>query len=281
MVLADGRIWDGLRTLRKDNTGYDLKQLFIGAEGTLGVITAAVLRLVPRPRERQTAWLGVPSPQAAVALLALFRERLGETVSSFELMAGACVELVLRYLPGARRPLARAGALVRAGRGRLVARRGPRARRSSGCWPSAIEQGLVLDGAIAASEAQRKALWALRENPTEAMAHEGVVLRHDVAVPVSKVPELIERGAAAARAGAAGRAHRAVRPCRRRQHPLQSAAAADDERRRTFRARGDEVQALVFDLVERARRQHQRRARHRPAQARRARAPQVRRSSSS
>ena len=105
VVLADGRIWDGLRALRKDNTGYDLKQLFIGAEGTLGVITAAVLRLVPRPRERQTAWLGVASPEAAVALLALFRERLGETVGAFELMAGPAVELVLRYLPGARLPL--------------------------------------------------------------------------------------------------------------------------------------------------------------------------------
>ena len=107
VVLADGRIWDGLRALRKDNTGYDLKQLFIGAEGTLGVITAAVLRLVPRPRERQTAWLGVASPEAAVALLALFRERLGETVGAFELMAGPAVELVLRYLPGARLPLRR------------------------------------------------------------------------------------------------------------------------------------------------------------------------------
>src|ERR687897_852303 len=105
VVLADGRIWDGLRSLRKDNTGYDLKQLFIGAEGTLGVITAAVLRLVPRPHERQTAWLGIAPPEAAVALLALFRERLGETVGAFQLMAGPAVELVLRYLPDARLPL--------------------------------------------------------------------------------------------------------------------------------------------------------------------------------
>src|SRR5919106_3374794 len=107
VVLADGRIWDGLRALRKDNTGYDLKQLFIGAEGTLGVITGAVLRLVPRPREQQTAWLAVPSPEAAIALLVLFREQLGDTISSFELMAGPAVDLVLRYLPGARAPLAR------------------------------------------------------------------------------------------------------------------------------------------------------------------------------
>ena len=133
VVLADGRIWDGLRSLRKDNTGYDLKQLFIGAEGTLGVITAAVLRLVPRPRERQTAWLAVAAPQAAVELLALFRERLGETVSSFELLAGGCVELVLRYLPGPapRWPGRRRGMCSPRSPGRLP--RGS-ARSWSRCW---------------------------------------------------------------------------------------------------------------------------------------------------
>ena len=187
VVLADGRIWDGLRSLRKDNTGYDLKQLFIGAEGTLGVITAAVLRLVPRPRERQTAWLRWPSPQAAVELLALFRERLGETVSSFELLAGGCVELVLRYLPGAARrsPGRRRGTCSPRSPGRSP--RGSRAQLEQ-VLEEAMRRALIQDGVIAASEAQRKALWALRENPTEAMAHEGLVLRHDIAVPVSRVP---------------------------------------------------------------------------------------------
>jgi FAD/FMN-containing dehydrogenase len=194
VVLADGRIWDGLRALRKDNTGYDLKQLFIGAEGTLGVITAAVLRLVPRPRERQTAWLGLASPDAAVALLALFRERLGETVGAFELMAGPAVDLVLRYLPGARLPLSERAPWYVLAELAWSFEDGLAARLEQ-ALAAALNQGLISDGVIAASEAQRKAIWALRENPTEAMAHEGAVLRHDVAVPVSRVPDLIGRGA--------------------------------------------------------------------------------------
>jgi FAD/FMN-containing dehydrogenase len=194
VVLADGQIWDGLRALRKDNTGYDLKQLFIGAEGTLGVIAGAVLRLVPRPREQQTAWLAVPSPEAAIALLVLFRERLGETISSFELMAGPAVDLVLQYLPGARLPLRRTAPWY------VLAEVGwsfedGLAARLEQALETALQQGLISDGAIAASEAQRRAIWALRENPTEAMAREGAVLRHDVAVPVSQVPALIAHGA--------------------------------------------------------------------------------------
>jgi FAD/FMN-containing dehydrogenase len=247
VVLADGRLWDGLRSLRKDNTGYDLKQLFIGAEGTLGVITAAVLRLLPRPRERQTAWLGVPSPAAAVALLGLFRERLGETVSSFELMAGGCVELVLRYLPGARAPLARQAPwyVLAEVAWSLDEGLAPQLER---VLEQALRQELVIDGAIAASEAQRKALWALRENPTEAMAHEGLVLRHDVAVPVSKVPDLIARGAEVL-----GRAVPGVRIMpfghvgdgNMHYNLLQPETLTAED----FRARAKEVQALVFDVV--------------------------------
>jgi FAD/FMN-containing dehydrogenase len=250
VVLADGRVWDGLRALRKDNTGYDLKQLFVGAEGTLGVITAAVLRLFPRPREVQTAWLAVPSPQAAVELLARVREELGETVSSFELMAGGGVELVVRYLPGARQPLAGtspspwyvlaevAWALPEGLAARLEAVLG-----------DALERGLISDGTIAKSEAERKAIWALRENPTEAMAHEGAVLRHDIAVPVVRVPELIARGAAIF--------ERAIRGVRilpfghvgdgnMHYNLLQP----EDVSRAAFLALKDAVQSRVFDLVE-------------------------------
>jgi FAD/FMN-containing dehydrogenase len=194
VVLADGRVWDGLRALRKDNTGYDLKQLFIGAEGTLGVITGAVLRLVPRPREQETAWLAVPSPEASIALLVLFREQLGDTISSFELMAGPAVDLVLRYLPGARLPLRRAAPWYVLAEVGWSFEDGLSARLEQ-ALETALQRGLIGDGAIAASEAQRKAIWALRENPTEAMAREGAVLRHDVAVPVSQVPALIARGA--------------------------------------------------------------------------------------
>jgi FAD/FMN-containing dehydrogenase len=247
VVLADGRVWDGLRALRKDNTGYDLKQLFIGAEGTLGVITAAVLRLVPRPRERQTAWLAVASPAAAVALLALFRERLGETVSSFELMAGGAADLVLRYLPGARAPLARKAPwyVLAEVAWSLAEGLGPQLER---LLEEAMARGLVADGVIAASEAQRQALWALRENPTEAMAREGLVLRHDVAVPVARVPDLIEQGATALERAVPGVrilpfGH--VGDGNIHYNLLQPAAMAADD----FRRRAEEVQGLVFDVV--------------------------------
>ena len=247
VVLADGRVWDGLRALRKDNTGYDLKQVFIGAEGTLGVITAAVLRLAPRPRERQTAWLAVPSPAAAVALLALFRERLGETVSSFELMAGGAVDLVLRYLPGAHSPLAGPAPwhVLAEVAWALAEGLGPQLER---LLADAMARGLVADGVIAASEAQRQALWALRENPTEAMAHEGLVLRHDVAVPVARVPDLIGQGAVALERVAPGVrilpfGH--VGDGNMHYNLLQPEDMAAED----FRRRAEEVQRLVFDLV--------------------------------
>jgi FAD/FMN-containing dehydrogenase len=212
------------------------------------VITAAVLRLVPRPRELQTAWLAVPSPQAAVELLALFRERLGETVSSFELLAGGCVELVLRYLPGARAPLARPAPWYVLAEVAWSLAEGLGAQLEQ-VLEKGIGRGLVQDGVIAASEAQRKALWALRENPTEAMAHEGVVLRHDIAVPVSRVPDLIERAAA--------ELERAVPRVRImpfghvgdgniHYNLLQPQGMAGE----AFYARRDEVQRMVFDVVE-------------------------------
>ena len=248
VVLADGRIWDGLRSLRKDNTGYDLKQLFIGAEGTLGVITAAVLRLVPRPRERQTAWLAVASPQAAVELLALFRERLGETVSSFELLAGGCVELVLRYLPGARAPLVRPAPWYVLAEVAWSLAEGLGAQLEQ-VLEEAIRRALIQDGVIAASEAQRKALWALRENPTEAMAREGVVLRHDIAVPVSRVPDLIERAAAELERAVPGvriMPFGHVGDGNIHYNLLQPQHMAGQD----FYARRDEVQGIVFDVVE-------------------------------
>jgi FAD/FMN-containing dehydrogenase len=247
VVLADGRIWDGLRALRKDNTGYDLKQLFIGAEGTLGVITAAVLRLLPRPRERQTAWLAVPSPQAAVELLALVRDRLGETISSFELMAGPAVALVVRYLPGARMPLERHAPWYVLAEVAWSLEEGLAARLEE-VLARAIEHGCLLDGVIAASESQRQALWALRENPTEAMAREGAVLRHDIAVPVSKVPALIERGASELEQAIPGvriMPFGHVGDGNIHYNLLQPKSMSAEE----FRALRDQVQRRVFDIV--------------------------------
>ena len=247
VVLADGRIWDGLRALRKDNTGYDLKQVFIGAEGTLGVITAAVLRLLPRPRERQTVWLAVPTPRAAVALLGLMRERLGDTVSSFELLSGGCVDLVLRYLPGARAPLARPAPwyVLAEAAWSLAGGLGAELER---VLEEALRRGLIVDGVIAKSEAERRALWALRENPTEAMAREGLVLRHDIAVPVSRVPELIEQGEIALAATLPGVR---IMPFGHlgdgniHYNLLQPPGMSGDD----FRAGAERVQRLVFDVV--------------------------------
>ena len=116
VVLPDGRVWNGLRALRKDNTGYDLKQLFIGAEGTLGIITAAVLKLFAKPNASATAWIAVPGPDASLELLALLRRHCGERINAFELISRNCLDLVLKHIPGTRDPLAAPHDLVRADR---------------------------------------------------------------------------------------------------------------------------------------------------------------------
>lgn len=193
VVLPDGRIWDGLRALRKDNTGYDLKQLFIGAEGTLGIVTAAVLKLFPRPRASATAWLAVPRPDAAVALLGFLRERCGERVSAFEIVGRSALELVLRHVPGMRSPLAgdHAWCVLLELTDSLDALALEAMLESA--IAAALEAGLVVDAAIATSVAQAEALWALRENISEAQKIEGVSIKHDVSVPVSRIPEFLER----------------------------------------------------------------------------------------
>ncbi len=196
VVLPDGRVWNGLRALRKDNTGYDLKQLFIGAEGTLGIITAAMLKLSPMPRSSCTAWLAVADPEAALALLARAREASGDTVSAFELEARRCVDFVLRHIPGTTDPLAQAYDWYV-----LVELTSPAPDAGlddvmETLLEAAMADGLVLDGTIAASQAQAQALWALREYVSEAQRPEGGSIKHDVSVPVSRVPEFLRRATA-------------------------------------------------------------------------------------
>ncbi len=193
VVLPDGRVWDGLRGLRKDNTGYDLKQLFIGAEGTLGLITAAVLKLFPRPRSRATAWVAVRDPGAAVALLSRLRGRLGERVTAFELVGRRGLELVLRHIPGAMDPLPQPhGWQVLAEVSDAASDHGLDALLEE-ALAEAIESGEASDAALAKSEAQAAALWALRENISEAQKIEGFSIKHDVSLPVSRIPEFIRR----------------------------------------------------------------------------------------
>jgi FAD/FMN-containing dehydrogenase len=192
VVLADGRVWHGLKALPKDNTGYDLKQLFIGAEGSLGIVTAAALKLFPRPRERRTIWLGIESPETALALLALFQERLGELISSFELIAGFGVEAAHEHLPGGRRPLAEPHdwhLLIEVAWSLAEGLDGPVERTLE----AAFEAGLVADGTIAQNEAQRQAMWRIREGQSEATSQLGYVLRSDISVAVADLPALIAR----------------------------------------------------------------------------------------
>jgi len=191
VVLADGQIWDGLRGLRKDNTGYDLKQLFVGAEGTLGVITAAVLKLYPRPRARATALAALENPAKAVQLLSHMQGSCGDRLTGFELMSAYCLSLVAKHFPAARLPLAQAyPQYVLLELSDTSSAESLDATLES-TLSEASESGLVLDAAVAASEAQAAALWALRENIPEAQVHEGKQIKHDVSVPISRIAEYI------------------------------------------------------------------------------------------
>ena len=197
VVLANGEIWNGLRALPKDNTGYDLKHMFIGAEGTLGIITAAVLRLFPKPDAVETAWLAVPSPDAAVTLLAHMRERLGEAISAFELMQHQIIDLIVRHVEGHAQPFDKTPewhVLVEAsGQGGDGALAEPFAEALA----DAMEKGLVDDAIVASSGQQSARFWKMREDTAEAQKLGGSGIKHDVSVPVSKVAEFIARTDAA------------------------------------------------------------------------------------
>ena len=195
-VLPDGRLWNGLKRLRKDNTGYDLKQLLIGAEGTLGVVTAAALKLFPILASRATAFVGVESPSAAMRLLVRGREETGGTVEAFEIISGLGMDLALTHLPGARPPLSTRppwSVLIEV----ADARPGAAETVLEIFLERALADGLITDAALAQSEAQAQAFWALREGQSAAQKSEGVAWKHDVAVPVSRVADFIADAGAA------------------------------------------------------------------------------------
>ncbi|WP_425045947.1 FAD-binding oxidoreductase [Primorskyibacter sp. S87] len=192
-VLPTGEIWHGLSRLRKDNTGYDLRNLLIGSEGTLGVITAASLKLSPIPAGTGTAMIVVPSPDAAVELLALAREQLGEGVSAFELIHRQGLEFLSEELPDVRQPfsdLPEWVVLIDLG---LVKGIDPTGALEA-LFETASETGLALDGVIAGSEAQRAELWSVREHIPEANRRIGSVSSHDISIPISDIPEFIRKG---------------------------------------------------------------------------------------
>jgi D-lactate dehydrogenase (cytochrome) len=196
VVLPDGRIWNGLRALRKDNAGYDLKHLFIGAEGTLGIITAAVLKLYPAPRESAVAMAAVRDARAALDLLASLQTENAEVVTSFEYLPRIGIEYVIRHAPGTRDPFDRV-------HGHYVLIELTSAREHAGLRVSlekvlgaAVEDGRVLDAVFAESAAQAKALWRLREEMSDAQKPEGGSIKNDVSVPVSRVAEFIDTATA-------------------------------------------------------------------------------------
>ncbi|HEX2511359.1 MAG TPA: FAD-binding oxidoreductase [Xanthobacteraceae bacterium] len=197
VVLADGRVWNGLNKLKKDNTGYDLKNLFIGAEGTLGIITAAVLKLFPRPRAVETALVGVPSPAAALGLFNLGNKLAGDSITGFEFMPRIAFDFMRQYMPDRRDPFATPHpwyVLIQlssqANEGLLEA--------MQELLSKAAERGLVSDAVVAANLEQASSFWRLREGIVEVQKYHGGSIKHDISVPVAAVPDFIAEASAAA-----------------------------------------------------------------------------------
>lgn len=191
VVLADGRVWDGLSRLRKDNTGYDLRNIFIGSEGTLGIITKAVLKLFPKPRSHETAFIAVPSPEAAVALLSLAQEFSGNRLSAFEILAEVAMGFTAKH-KGTRRPLGSVSPWYV-----LAELSDPAPEAMVRVLEDALVKGLASDAAVAASEAQRQEFWAIRELISDSQKFEGGSIKHDIAVPVARVPQFLREADAA------------------------------------------------------------------------------------
>ncbi len=202
-VLPNGEVWNGLKRLRKDNTGYDLKQLLIGAEGTLGVVTAAALKLYPVMASRAVAMVGVESPEVAIQLLVRAKDETGGAVEAFELMGRLGVDFALKNIAGARDPLAQVHpwyVLAEFSSGQPGSAEASMERFLA----SGLEDGLIRDAVVAQTDAQAKALWAIRENQSPAQKPEGATWKHDISVPVSQVAAFLAQATAAMHAFAPG-----------------------------------------------------------------------------
>ncbi|WP_422845406.1 FAD-binding oxidoreductase [Acidovorax sp. M2(2025)] len=200
VVTAEGGLWNGLRGLRKDNTGYDLRDLYIGSEGTLGIITGATLKLFPQPRSQVVACVAVPAPGEAVELLTFAQARLGAALTAFELMSDTCLQLVEKHVPGSRIPFGERSPwyVLMELSGELDDAQATSSMES--LLEAAFEQSLITDAALSSSLSQLQALWALRENISEAQGAEGKTIKHDISLPASRIAEFIESTDTAIRA---------------------------------------------------------------------------------
>jgi FAD/FMN-containing dehydrogenase len=250
VVTADGEVWDGLSGLRKDNTGYDLRDLFIGSEGTLGIITAATMVLVPQPAAITTAMAAVAGVRDAVALLELARARLGAGLTGFELMNRFSMDLVARHMPQLPRPLPGAAWTVLLeqsdNEGEAQAR-----HRFEALLGDALEQGLISDAVVAESLAQSQGLWHIRESIPLAQSEEGLNIKHDIALPVSAIADFVDQTDAALQAAIPG-----VRLVDfghlgdgNLHHNVQAPEGGDAKR--FLAEREHEVNTIVYDAVQR------------------------------
>lgn len=248
VVLPDGRVLDQLRGLRKDNTGYDVKQLFIGAEGTLGVITAACLRLLPRPAGMATALVALASPEAALELLGGLRVELGDSITTFELIPRIALDFVCRHIPGARDPFAERHAWYVLVEAALPQADSDLANRFASALSGAIESGRAGDAVTATSQSQQASLWRLRETIPEAQRREGRGLKHDISIEPRRLPQFIDEGRALlARLAPDARLVAYGHLGDGNLHFNLSAAAADDGAE--LIAAGDAIRRAVHDLV--------------------------------
>jgi len=248
VVLPTGEVWNGLRRLKKDNTGYDLRDLFIGAEGTLGVITGAVLKLFPQPLGHEVAFAGLKSVKNALALFERASSRCGPALTGFELMPRLGVDFTTRHIPGVRDPLATRHdwyVLIDISTSDAA---DTAARMMEAVLAEGMEAGLIENAVIAASEEQRKALWHMRESMSPAQKPEGGSIKHDVSVPVSAIPDFMAKADAAVTAAIPG-----ARICSfghmgdgNIHYNISQPVGAD---RRAFLARWQEINHIVHGIV--------------------------------